>query len=139
MLKILQSRLVSTVDSMKRGTESKEGSRESRRDFKHYPDGKRNKKINEAVTFRNNAIGFNDCLDKKKSDIRIACTIFNMNRDVSTIAPMMNGMKENKVIVISHFVLFVLATAPTQKGQSDCPQINNDNIVHSVSTVILKK
>ena len=128
--------MASTVDSTKRETESKEGNRKSRRDFKHYPDGKRNKKINEAVTFRNNAIGLNDCLDEKKSDIRVACTRCTMNRDVSTIAPMMNGIKENKVIIISHFVLFVLVSAPTQKGQRDCPQINNDNIVHPVSIVI---
>ena len=135
ILRILQSRLVPTVDPMKRGIESGKGSRENGRDFRRYPDGKRNKKINEAVIFRNNAMGFNDCPDKKKSDIRIACAICNMNRDVSTIAPTMNGMKANKVIVTSDFVLFVSASAPAQNGQKGRPQIDNDNIVHPVSTV----
>ena len=56
------------------------------------------------MSFRNNSTGFNDSPDEKSSEIRIACTMFNMNRDISTIAPTMNGMKANKVIITSHFI-----------------------------------
>ncbi len=134
-LKIAQSRLIPTFDSTKRGVKRKEGSGEGGRNFRCYPDGKRNKKINEAVIFRNSTMGFNDCPDEKRSDIRIAGTVCNMNRDVSTIALIKKGIKANKVIITSRFVLF-FTVAPPQKGQKGCPQISNDNIVHPVSTVI---
>ena len=102
-LKIAQSRLIPTFDSTKRGVERKEGSGEGGRNFRCYPDGKRNKKINEAVIFRNSAMGFNDCPDEERSEIRIACAVCNMNRDVSTIALIKKGMKANKVIITSYF------------------------------------
>ena len=90
------------------------------------------------MNFRNNSTGLNDSPDEKRSEIRIACTICNMNRDISKIAPMMNGMKANKFIMTSHYVLF-FALASTQKRQRAYPQINNDNIVPPVSTVIRKQ
>lgn len=85
------------------------------------------------MTFRNNSIGFNDSPDEKRSEIRIACAICKMSRDVSTIALRKKGMKANKVIIISHF--FILMIALRQKRLIYYPQVSNDNIVHPVSTV----
>jgi hypothetical protein len=125
--------LIPTVDSTKRGVERKEGSGKGERNFRCYPDGKRNKKISETVSFRNDAMGFNDCPDAKRSEIRIACAICKMSRDVSTIVLRKKGMKANKVIIISHS--FILMIALMQKRLIYQPQISNDNIVHPVSTV----
>ena len=55
------------------------------------------------MNFRNNSIGFIDCADEKRSEIRIACAICNMNRDVSTVALIKKGMKANKAMVTSYF------------------------------------
>ena len=134
-LKIAQSRLIPTL------TQQKEGLKEKREVGKVggisdvIPMERGIKKSTEAVIFRNSAMGFNDCPDEKRSDIRIAGTVCNMNRDVSTIALIKKGIKANKVIITSRFVLF-FTVAPPQKGQKGCPQISNDNIVHPVSTVI---
>ena len=125
--------MIPIVDSTKRGIESNEGSRESGGNFRYYPDGKRNKKINAAVILRITATGFNSCPDEKRSETRIACAICKMSRDVSTIVPRIKGIG-NKVIIASHYILF-FAVAPTQKGQKADPQTNNDNIVHLVSIV----
>ena len=104
-MKILRFRLRPTVSSAKRGKESEESSRKSGRNFGRYPDGKRNKNNNEAVSFRNDAMGFNDCPDERRSEIRIACALCNMNRDVSRIVSTIKGIG-NKVIIASHYVLF---------------------------------
>lgn len=114
ILRILQSRLRPTVAPAKRRDESAEESRKSGRDFRRYPDGKRNKKINEDATLRTDAMGFNNCPDEKRSERRIACAICNMNRDVSTIVPTIKEIG-NKVIITSHFVLFFSTTTQIQK------------------------
>ena len=87
------------------------------------PDGKRTKKINEAVIFRNSAMGFNDCPDEERSEIRITCAVCSMNRDVSTIALIKKGMKANKVIITSYFSCLFQHLSP-KKGQKGYSQIN---------------
>lgn len=114
ILRILQSRLRPTVDPAKRGDESADKSRKSGRNFRRYPDGNRNKKINEAASFRPDVMGFNNCANEKRSERRIASAICNRNRDVSTIVPTIKEI-ENKVIIASRFVLFFSTTTQTQK------------------------
>ena len=135
-LKIAQSRLIPTFDSIKRGVERKEGSGEGGRNFRCYPDGKRTKKINEAVIFRNSAMGFNDCPDEERSEIRITCAVCSMNRDVSTIALIKKGMKANKVIITSYFSCLFQHLSPKRDRKVILRSI--DTIVHLVSTVSKK-
>lgn len=76
------------------------------RGWNRYFDGKRIEKINKAGRLRTNSTGFNTCSEERRSEIRIACTVRNKNRDVSMIVPTKKGIKGNGIITTSHFMLF---------------------------------
>ena len=119
-LKIAQFRLLPTAASTKRGIARKGGRRNGRRNFRYYPDGKRKKKTNVAVIFRNTAAGFNGCADEKSSEIRIACAICKMNRAARTIIPTIKEIGY-KAMIASHFILFFSTTIQTQKSDDRLP------------------
>jgi len=129
--------LLPTAASPKRGIARKGGSRNGKRDFRYYPDGKRNKKTNVAVIFRNTAAGFNGCADEKSSEIRIACAMCKMNRDAPTTIPTIKEIGY-KAMIASHFILFFRQLFRHKKVMIGCPQVDNDNIVPPVSIVISK-
>ena len=71
-----------------------------------YFDGNRINKINKAGSPRKNSTDFNTCSEDRRSEIRIACSVRNKNRDASMIIPTKKGIKGNGIITTSHFVLF---------------------------------
>lgn len=135
ILEITQSRLIPIATSTKKGIENDKESGKSGRNFRYYPDGKSNKKINEAAVFRNTAAGFNGCTDEKSSEMQIACAICKMKRDASRIVPTINEIGY-KVMIASHFILFSQQLFRHKKVMISCPHANNDNIVPPVSIVI---
>ena len=94
------------VDSTKIGIERNDGSGENGRNCRYYPDGKRNRKTNTAVIFRKTDAGFNGCPDEKGSEIRIACAICKMSRDVSTIVPMIKKIGNKVIIALTSYLVF---------------------------------
>ena len=75
------------------------------RNSNRYFDGKRIEKSNKAGSPRTNSTGFNTCSEERRSEIRIACTVRNRNRDASMIVPTKKEIKGNGIITTSHFVL----------------------------------
>ena len=74
--------------------------------MKHYFDGNRIENISKAGSARKNPMDFNPCSEERRSEIRNACTARNINRNTSMIFPAKKGIKENGIIITSHFVLF---------------------------------
>ena len=70
-----------------------------------YLDGKKIERISKAGSPRKNSMGFNTCSEERKPEIRIDCTVRNINRNPSMIVSTKKGIKGNGIITTSHFVL----------------------------------